>query len=434
MNQSDRIIVENRPSGRPIKPLNGVNGGPVTFNFRRDARKLFREAKIPYCRLHDIEGPLGGGKFVDIRNVFPLWDLDENDPGSYDFAFTDEYMRCIADCGAEAFYRLGETIDHGYLKEHVHPPKDPAKWARICANVVRHYNEGWANGFHYGVKYWEIWNEPENPPMWTGTREQYFELYHIAANYLKQQFPNIKVGGYAGCGFYAINRPNMSDFYKGFVTWFNDFLQFCKNPATAAPLDFYSWHLYTADPDEIILHANYVRKQLDDAGFRDTISVFDEWNRIDGSADQFDLMKEMPGATFVAEAFCKMQNGPIDIANYYDALPTRSYGGLFYFPSQKPSKTYYPFKAFNELYKLGKQVVVENDTPHVHAIAATDGDGHHAVFMVNTGDTQALLKLETDVVFSQLTLLDATHLYVHAPECLQNNIVQLPPHSVALLQ
>ena len=47
MNQSDRIIVENRPSGRPIKPLNGVNGGPVTFNFRRDARKLFREAKIP---------------------------------------------------------------------------------------------------------------------------------------------------------------------------------------------------------------------------------------------------------------------------------------------------------------------------------------------------------------------------------------------------
>ena len=186
--------------------------------------------------------------------------------------------------------------------------------------------------------------------------------------------------------------------------------------------------------DEIILHANYVRKQLDDAGFRDTISVFDEWNRIDGSADQFDLMKEMPGATFVAEAFCKMQNGPVDIANYYDALPTRSYGGLFYFPSQKPSKTYYPFKAFNELYKLGKQVVVENDTPNVHAIAATDGDGRHAVFMVNTGDTQALLKLETDVVFTHLTLLDATHLYVPAPECLQNNIVQLPPQSVALLQ
>jgi hypothetical protein len=54
--------------------------------------------------------------------------------------------------------------------------------------------------------------------------------------------------------------------------------------------------------------------------------------------------------------------------------------------------------------------------------------------MVNTGDTQALLKLETDIVFSQLTLLDATHLYVPAPECLQNNIVQLPPQSVALLQ
>ena len=81
-----------------------------------------------------------------------------------------------------------------------------------------------------------------------------------------------------------------------------------------------------------------------------------------------------------------------------------------------------------------RSVVVENDTPNVHAIAATDGDGRHAVFMVNTSDTQALLKLETDVVFTNLTLLDATHLYVPAPECLQNNIVQLPPHSVALLQ
>ena len=78
---------------------------------------------------------------------------------------------------------------------------------------------------------------------------------------------------------------------------------------------------------------------------------------------------------------------------------------------------------------------MENDTPHVHAIAATDGDGHHAIFMVNTGDTQALLKLETDnIAFSQLTLLDEAHLYLPAPECLQGDIAQLPPHSVALLQ
>ncbi|MCR5264253.1 MAG: hypothetical protein K6D94_10290, partial [Clostridiales bacterium] len=175
----DSVYVRRTPLSRPVRPLNGVNGGPVTHGFVRDNRRLFAEANIPYCRLHDIEGCLGGGKFVDVRNIFPIWDLDENDPRSYDFEFTDEYMKCIADSGAQAFYRLGETIDHGYLKAHVRPPEDAAKWARISANIVRHYNEGWADGQRYGIKYWEIWNEPENPPMWTGTKEEYFELYKV---------------------------------------------------------------------------------------------------------------------------------------------------------------------------------------------------------------------------------------------------------------
>ncbi len=371
MNQSDRIIVENRPSGRPIKPLNGVNGGPVTFNFRRDARKLFREAKIPYCRLHDIEGPLGGGKFVDIRNVFPLWDLDENDPGSYDFAFTDEYMRCIADCGAEAFYRLGETIDHGYLKEHVHPPKDPAKWARICANVVRHYNEGWANGFHYGVKYWEIWNEPENPPMWTGTKEEYFALYRETANLLKREFPGIKVGGYASCGVYAAFNEEATDFYRSFITWFDDFLAFVKAPETACPLDFFSWHIYSHDPGEVLAHARYCRDKLDRAGFQKTEAILDEWNW--SGKDMFDRMRDMTGASFAAEVLCRLQNtGDADIACYYDAQPHAAYGGLFLRNTDTPSRAYYALKAFGMLREAGAEAVTAAETELAYA-AATDG-------------------------------------------------------------
>ena len=73
----------------------------------------------------------------------------------------------------------------------IDPPKDFGKWARICEHVIRHYNEGWADGFHYGITYWEIWNEPDNGPtvarnqMWTGTAEQYYELYDVTARHLK---------------------------------------------------------------------------------------------------------------------------------------------------------------------------------------------------------------------------------------------------------
>ena len=44
---------------------------------------------------------------------------------------------------------------------HVFPPKDFQKWAEICEHIIMHYNEGWANGFHYGIKYFEVWFEPD---------------------------------------------------------------------------------------------------------------------------------------------------------------------------------------------------------------------------------------------------------------------------------
>ena len=47
-------------------------------------------------------------------------------------------------------------ISHGE-----NPPRDPARWAAVCAGIVRHYNEGWAGGFRHDIRYWEIWNEPD---------------------------------------------------------------------------------------------------------------------------------------------------------------------------------------------------------------------------------------------------------------------------------
>ncbi len=368
----DEITVRRASANRPIRPLNGVNGGPVTHNFRHDAKKLFEEAHIPYCRLHDIEGTLGGGKFVDVRNIFPLWDMDENDPKSYDFTFTDEYLKCIDECGAKPFYRLGETIDHGYLKAHVRPPEDAAKWARICANIVRHYNEGWADGFHYGIEYWEIWNEPENPPMWTGAQEEFFELYRVTANLLKREFPDIKVGGYASCGFYAATRKDTNDFLISFLRWFDDFLAFVKAPETASPLDFFSWHIYSSDPEEVLAHARYCREKLDAAGFADTEAILDEWNW--SGSDMFETMRTMPGASFAADVMCRLQQTDYtDVACYYDAQPDQLYGGLFLRHTDTPSRAYYALKAFGRLRALGAQAETEAGTDLTFA-AATDGN------------------------------------------------------------
>ena len=63
--------------------------------------------------------------------------------------------------GTKPFYRLGQSIEHQTKKYGIYPPKDFKKWAKICEHIIRHYNEGWANGYRMGIEYWEIWNEAD---------------------------------------------------------------------------------------------------------------------------------------------------------------------------------------------------------------------------------------------------------------------------------
>ena len=271
-------IYANQIIGK-IKELHGVNCAPYKIEggaTQRTINQVFSYIRPPYSRLHDCGGSYGGTYFVDITNIFRNFDADENDENNYDFYYTDEYISSIIRNGTQIVYRLGVTIEWGSKKYTCHPPKDFLKWAKICEHIIMHYNKGWANGFNYNIEYWEIWNEPENPPMSTGTKEQFLELYKVSSKYLKSKFPEIKIGGYGSCGFYAVFRPNQSDFIKGFLTWFDDFLKMCKTEN--CPLDFYTWHIYTSNINEIALSAKYVKEKLLEYGFDKTECQLNEWN------------------------------------------------------------------------------------------------------------------------------------------------------------
>ena len=172
---------------------------------------------------------------------------------------TDKYIQDTLLAGTETFYRLGSKIEHGIKKYNIHPPADFGKWARICEHIIRHYNEGWNNGFYYNIKYWEIWNEADlddkegitNFRTWTGTPQQYYELYTVAAKHLKKCFPNLKIGGPALA--YRINE------------WFDGFIAYVKEHS--APLDFCSWHMYASEVKSVIERSRIIRRKLDAAGF-----------------------------------------------------------------------------------------------------------------------------------------------------------------------
>ena len=408
------ITLSDQAKG-PIKPMHGVGQPPfLGLNFKHF--HYLTEAGIPFVRLHDV-GSYCGGHFVDIPNIFPDFDADPADPASYDFTFTDKMLLALHDAGLETFYRLGVTIEnYAYIKPYrIHPPKDNRQWARICEGIIRHYNEGWADGYHLGLRYWEIWNEPENlrdpkrNQMWTGTAQQYFELYEAASKHLKTCFPNIKVGGYASCGFYALyadkNHELFTDF-EYYMEFFDDFLAYVK--AHDCPLDFFSWHNYNT-VKEILLCADYARKRLDEEGFTKTETTCNEWNCYP------DKRGTALHAANTAAILLGMQDSPLDSAMFYDArLGPSMYGGMFNPLTYKPLLGYYPFLAFNELYKRGTEMTLTKDNDAIYAVAAEqNGDGF--MMIANIGSDAALTLNLAGKTVTACKLIDDDHEYVDAP-------------------
>lgn len=386
-----------------IKPMHAVNGAPIRGGNTEFFRYL-KEAHIPYSRLHDM-GMDGMRPMVDIPKIFPDFDKDENDPASYDFIYTDVLLKGLVENGCQPYFRLGVTIENdirilGMKPRHINPPKDFAKWARICEHIVRHYNEGWAEGFHYGITYWDIWNEPENgvpgAPVkranqcWSGTKEEFFELYTVAAKHLKACFGDtIKVGGYGCCTMYGYfmdeelpERAAGAAEYR--MEFFHGFLEYIKEQG--APLDFLSWHSYW-DFKHNLKMPKIFRDALDSYGFTETETHYNEWNGAYG----LEHFNTSYAAAANAASMLAMQDLPVDMMMYYKAnfVPRPIYGAMFDAVTSLPTYAYYAFKAFGELYVLGQQAECRVEEEGIYAVAATNGT-EKGVMIANVYEAQTV--------------------------------------------
>lgn len=398
----------NKTVGK-IKPMHAGNIGP-----RIGGRKLsldfteeFQYMGIPYTRLHDVEYPYGQNQFVDIHCIFPDFEADENAPESYNFKPTDDYIKGIIDAGGKVFYRLGESIDHFEKPLYIYPPKSPLKWAKICEHIIMHYNEGWADGFYYGIEYFEIWNEPDNKKMWLGTHEEFFELYRIAANHLKARFgDSIKVGGYAATGFYMLNREDAGEWFKTLVPYMHEFFEYITDEKTKAPMDFFSWHCYAETPEEVSKHAGYARELLEKYNLTDCESILDEFNMYYTFSEYAPLKS---GAfTDVAAALILAQKSDLDMMMYYLFSPNSVYNCAYSLTGiRKNEKVHFAgieaFADFNRLYILGNEVESAGDIDGGLNVLAAKGDAAGAIMIV-VRDFEGTLELCTSSDYSRFDI------------------------------
>jgi hypothetical protein len=315
-----------------LRSFQGVNGAPAPNNHKPpgftfggwnmpenvDVSAGYRLAQIDLVRTHDAYGPGDidahfapgrpagdSGSFNvsaarDHLSIFPDPNADPTDPRSYNFGPTDRLISSIVRIGAQTLFRIGrsETSD-------VTPPRDFDHYAAIAEHIVLHYNRGWANGFNYGLRYFEVWNEPDLGRLfWGGTPQQFYELYAKIARAIKRADPQALVGGP------TLAKPNDATAYR------DGFLEYVR--AQHVPLDFYPWHWYATDsndPLDFVRIARNVRARLDRFGFQRTLNVLDEWNY----GLTYPLPSDLERASFVASSLVYFQDTSIDLAALYRA-------------------------------------------------------------------------------------------------------------------
>lgn len=398
---------------RPFKILNATNGGPWHKRHARDQYRSnfadYKAARIPYARNHDsaLCGIYGGPYSHDITCIFPNFDADPCVPESYDFACTDEAILVALEAGTQTFFRLGQAIEHQIKKHGTLPPKDFHKWAVICEHIIRHYNEGWANGYQLGIEYWEIWNEPDLDPddstnkrCWGGTKAEFFDFYEIAAKHLKGCFPHLKIGGPA----LASKEP-----------WADEFLGEMRK--RQVEMDFFSWHIYCSYPEKMADKAERIRALMDKHGYTQAESILNEWNYVKGWGAEFihaiKAIHGMKGAAFVMSCISLAQQSSIDMLMYYDTRPS-VFNGVFDFYTHEKLKGYYPMYWYGMFYDLAGEIPAGNAIDNIYSLCGVDKNGKVMAILTHYNDDDLAESKEIAVDFGkagqyEIYLLDETH-------------------------
>ena len=111
---------------------------------------------------------------------------------------------------------------------NISPPASNEAWAEFIKTFVVHLVD------RYGlatVKTWpfEVWNEANGPFFWTGTQQQYFDLYKATSVAIKSVDSGLQVGGPA----------------TATTEWLPELAAYCAE--NNAPIDFFSTHVYAGD-------------------------------------------------------------------------------------------------------------------------------------------------------------------------------------------
>ncbi len=204
----------------------GVAVGRAFELLRADSQQhlalVRKEIGFEYCRFH--------GLFHDDMAV-----VVRQDDGTlaFEWSHVDKVFDFLRSIGMRPFVELGpmpKALASGpttffHWSMNVTPPTDFAEWGFLIEQFARHCIDRFGSE-EVRQWYFEVWNEPNLGAFWTGSMEDYWNLYETAARALKSVDPKLKVGGPASAE----------------AGWIDEFLDFTST--RSVPVDFVSTHAY----------------------------------------------------------------------------------------------------------------------------------------------------------------------------------------------
>lgn len=234
-------IAANTPAQKMNKHWKFCVGGchvkmALRTDYIRQLKFIHDTLGIRYLRFHGLFND-DMDTMASLADIMPI-------PGAEQFSELNFHkigvvFDNILEIGMKPFVELGfmpKRLASGeeqcafFYRGNITPPKDYAAWEAYIGAFIRFLQH------RYGeeeIRTWffEVWNEPDlQHVFFSGSQQDYFELYAHTVKAVKSVDPLLRVGGPATSG----------------SKWVAAFVQYCK--ANAVPVDFVTTHQYAGDP------------------------------------------------------------------------------------------------------------------------------------------------------------------------------------------
>ncbi|MDD5506432.1 MAG: hypothetical protein PHR73_06730, partial [Candidatus Omnitrophica bacterium] len=228
---------------------------------------------------------LGFACFYRIQyNLWEVAQLAKDEPaqvkllGNY-----EEFIKRISDSGGTVILDLfGTPFGLGRVLDKNSSVHNLAAYKELVKDTIRKLS----CDKKYNIWY-EVWNAPDLGDFFLGEKSEYFALYRVVAEAVKELGQETKIhiplGGPSASSWFANIGTNNNILFPEHSLIY-ELIKFCST--YKLPLDFISWHAYSSDPSlekqETIYKKSFIkliREWLSYFNFKDSLPlIIDEWN------------------------------------------------------------------------------------------------------------------------------------------------------------